>query len=199
MNDNNIMINSIHKIFRKDSYIQAILKSGEISLLKIDDKLIQLRKEFLFSTMSVEHIVQFEKILDFKTISTTLEGKRLEVEARWKSSGKCNLDLLQLIAEVWKADTIKIKFNNGNLEVEFLSTINADYDLKSLKNSLDEVKPAHLWLDLTFTEQLKANIYLNCYNTEEIEEDFIEKEKEITLRGNYKESIWMEVEEEHGI
>lgn len=194
-----ILINSIHKIFRKDNYIQILLKSGETLLFEIDDKLKCLKREFLFSTMSLEHIKQFEKVLNFKTTNQSLEGKRLEIEARWKSSGKCDIKLLQMIAEVWKADTVKIKFNNGNLEVEFLSTINADYDLKSLKNSLDEVKPAHLWLDLTFTEQLKANIYLNCYNTEEIEENFIEKEKEIILRANYKEGIWMEVEEEHGI
>ncbi|EHO80722.1 putative phage tail protein [Fusobacterium ulcerans] len=199
MNNSQILLNNLHKIFRKDEYIKANMQNAGLQLDKIENKIRLIEKEFLFSTMSHERVKKLEKELDYKTKSDTLEGKRLEIEARWKTSGKCDLELLQIIAETWQADTVEIKFIDGNLEVEFLSTINADYDLKGLKNSLDEAKPAHLWFDLTFTEQLKANIYQNCYGTEEIEQDFIEKEKEIILRGNYKEGIWMEVEEEHGI
>lgn len=199
MNNSQILLNNLHKIFRKDEYIRANIQNAGLQLDKVEDKIKLIGKEFLFSTMSYDRVKKLEKELDYKTKSDTLEGKRLEIEARWKTSGKCDIELLQIIAETWQADTVEVKFIDGNLEIEFLSAINADYDLRGLKNSLDEAKPAHLWFDLTFTEQLKASMYLNCYTTEEIEQDFIEREKEVTLRANYKESIWMEVEEEYGI
>lgn len=193
MKTKDILINNLHKIVRKDEFINTILNPAGLHLDKLKNRINLIQKEFLFSTMSLERIKALEKELSYKTNSTTLEGKRIEIEARWKTSGKCDLELLQTIANTWKPETVTIKFINGDIQVDFLGGINGDFDLIGLRNALDEAKPAHLWLDLTFEEQQATKIYFKTYNTEEIEEDFIEKNKLITEIGKHNYGSWQEV------
>lgn len=193
MKTKDILINNLHKIVRKDEFINTILNPAGLHLDKLKNRINLIQKEFLFSTMSLEIIKALEKELSYKTNSTTLEGKRIEIEARWKTSGKCDLELLQTIANTWKPETVTIKFINGDIQVDFLGGINGDFDLIGLRNALDEAKPAHLWLDLTFEEQQATKIYFKTYNTEEIEEDFIEKNKLITEIGKHNYGSWQEV------
>lgn len=199
MKTKDILINNLHKIIRKDEFINAILNPVGLHLDEVKDKMILLEKEFLFSSMSLERIQELEKELDYKTKATTIEGKRIEIEARWKTTGKCDLELLQTIANTWKPETVTIKFINGDIQVDFLGGINGDFDLIGLRNALDEAKPAHLWLDLTFEEQQATKMYFKTYNTEEIEEDFIEKNKVITEVGKHNYGSWQEVVEIYGI
>lgn len=98
MNNRDNLIANIHKLFRKDPYIVALFNSVGIELDRIEDKLSLLRKEYLFSTMSAERIEALEKELAYKTNAKTIELKRTEIEARWKASGKCDVELLQAIA-----------------------------------------------------------------------------------------------------
>ena len=91
-------------------------------------------------------------------MSNTLEGKRTEIEARWKMSGKCDLELLQTISDAWKAKATKLAFNDGVIEVDFLGGINADYDITGLRKALEEAKPAHLPLLFTMTEQQQTSL-----------------------------------------
>ncbi|WP_300343399.1 DUF2313 domain-containing protein [Fusobacterium sp.] len=193
MKTKDILINNLHKIVRKDEFINTILNPAGLHLDKLKNRINLIQKEFLFSTMSLERIKALEKELSYKTNSITLEGKRIEIEARWKTSGKCDLELLQTIANTWKPETVTIKFINGDIQVDFLGGINGDFDLIGLRNALDEAKPAHLWLDLTFEEQQATKIYFKTYNTEEIEEEFIEKNKLITEIGKHNYGSWQEV------
>lgn len=193
MKTKDILINNLHKIVRKDEFINTILNPAGLHLDKLKNRINLIQKEFLFSTMSLERIKALEKELSYKTNSITLEGKRIEIEARWKTSGKCDLELLQTIANTWKPETVTIKFINGDIQVDFLGGINGDFDLIGLRNALDEAKPAHLWLVLTFEEQQATKIYFKTYNTEEIEEEFIEKNKLITEIGKHNYGSWQEV------
>ena len=52
--------------------------------------------------MSAERIEALEKELAYKTNAKTIELKRTEIEARWKASGKCDVELLQAIANSWR-------------------------------------------------------------------------------------------------
>jgi hypothetical protein len=163
MNSKDKLLSSIHKMFRKDPYIVSLLNAAGIELDKVANKTIQIKEEFLFSTMSLEQVARLENLLDFKTTSASLEGKRLEIEARWKSSGKCDLELLQTIAEAWKADTVKLSFKKGVIIVDFLGGMNIDYDMTGLRNALNEAKPAHLPLLLTATEQYQTTTYFGGF------------------------------------
>ena len=102
MNTKDNLISNIHKLFRKDPYINAVLESVGTEFDRIERKLILLKKEYLFSTMSLEKIEALEKELAYKTKAKTIEAKRIEIEARWKISGKCDVELLQTVANSWR-------------------------------------------------------------------------------------------------
>lgn len=198
-NNKELLLSYIHKLLREDAYIKNLFAAIGKMFDDLENTINNLSSEFLFSTMTAERVKELEKELSYTTNAKTLEGKRAEIEARWKTSGKCDLELLQTIANTWKPQTVTIQFLNGEIQVKFLGGINEDFDLVSLKNALDEAKPAHLWLDLTFEEQQATNMCFKTYNTEEIEEDFIEKNKIITEIGKYNSMSWQEVTEIYGI
>lgn len=142
--NNEKLISIIHKMFRKDPYILALFESWGITLDELESKLRLLSQEYLFSTMSNKRIKELEKELAYKTMSNTLEGKRTEIEARWKMSGKCDVELLQTIANSWRNGVIKVSFIDATIEIKFVSLVGIPDDLNTLKFMIDEAKPAHL-------------------------------------------------------
>lgn len=148
--NNEKLISIIHKMFRKDSYILALFESWGITLDELESKLRLLSQEYLFSTMSNERIKELEKELAYKTMSNTLEGKRTEIEARWKMSGKCDVELLQTIANSWRNGVIKVSFIDATIEIKFVSLVGIPDDLNTLKFMIDEAKPAHLPINFSF-------------------------------------------------
>lgn len=197
MKTKEILINNLHKIVRKDEFINAILNPAGLHLDKLKNRVNLIQKEFLFSTMSLERIKALEKELSYKTNSTTLEGKRIEIEARWKTSGKCDLNLLQAIADAWEPGAMKLEFINGDIQINFSS--NVTYNVINIVNSINKAKPAHLGTHFIYKEFINGTQHLNCFNTIEIEEDFIEKNinKEINLNSYL--IVYQEVIEEYGL
>lgn len=148
--NNEKLISIIHKMFRKDPYILSLFESWGITLDELESKLRLLSQEYLFSTMSNERIKELEKELAYKTMSNTLEGKRTEIEARWKMSGKCDVELLQTIANSWRNGVIKVFFIDATIEIKFVSLVGIPDDLNTLKFMIDEAKPAHLPINFSF-------------------------------------------------
>lgn len=174
MKTKDILINNLHKIVRKDEFINTILNPAGLHLDKLKNRINLIQKEFLFSTMSLERIKALEKELSYKTNSTTLEGKRIEIEARWKTSGKCDLELLQTIANTWRNGEIEIEFIDGIIEIIFISLIGIPDDTENLKASLAEAKPAHLGINFHYKYRLWKNLppktwkYYNQFTWEEV-------------------------------
>ena len=195
MNNKEEMIKSLHKLFRKDPYINSILQAAGIDLDKINIETDGIKTEMFFDTMTEKGILIYQKELAYIPKSLTLEGKRIEIESRYKSSGKCDLTLLQRIADTWNAGLIIVRFVNGVIQLAFSGEVQQDYDLKGLKQSIEEIKPAHLGFEFIYSERLDGSLYLNAFNTEEIEEDFIEKNKTIDIECKYYNGVFNEIEE----
>lgn len=143
------LIDNLHKYYRKDKYITGLMDSGDIELEKIKTKIKNLRKEHFFDTMSLEGVGVYERQLNFETTGA-LEDKRQQVEARWKTTGKCDLELLKAIALSWNDGEVEISFVDGNIEIKFASTIGVPSDIEGLKKAIEEAKPAHLGINYTF-------------------------------------------------
>ena len=61
-------------------------------------------------------------------------------------SGKCDVELLQTIANSWRNGVIKVLFVDATIEIKFVSLVGIPDDLNTLKFMIDEAKPAHLTL-----------------------------------------------------
>ena len=144
MKTKEIILNSLHKIVRKDQYINDLLIAPGSHLDLIKEKKEYLKKEFLFSTMSLERIEALEKELNYKVKAESLEGKRIEIEARWKTTGKCDLELLQQLANNWRNGEVKVTFEDAEIKLKFISIIGIPNDLESFKKVINEAIPAHL-------------------------------------------------------
>lgn len=152
------LLGNLHKIIRSDSFIQEIVEMAGISLSELENKAKLLEKEFLFSSMSLERIEALEKEMAFKTNSPSIEGKRLEIEARWKSSGKCDLQLLQTIANTWRNGEVEVSFANGILQIEFISIVGIPDGVENLKFAINEAKPAHLGINFKYRYRFWSNL-----------------------------------------
>jgi hypothetical protein len=157
-NNKELLISYIHKLLRKDPYINSLFAGVGKMVDDLEKTLSNLSNEFLFSTMTAERVKELEKELNYTTSAKTLEGKRAEIEARWKTSGKSDLELLQSIADAWNAETTDLSFIDGVITIDFLSGINADYDITGLRKALEEAKPAHLPLLFTMTERQQTTL-----------------------------------------
>lgn len=173
-NNKDLLISYIHKLLREDSYTNNLFASiGEI-FDDLDETLNKLSSEFLFSTMTAERVKELEKELSYTTNAKTLEGKRIEIEARWKTSGKCDLELLQAIANSWRNGEIEIKFIDGTIEIIFISLIGIPNDIEVLKASLEEAKPAHLGINFQYKYRLWKDLppktweYYNQFTWQEV-------------------------------
>ena len=144
MNNKEEMLRNLHKIFRKDPYITELLKAAGIDLDKISTEADGIKTEMFFDTMTEKGVLIYQKELDYIPKSLTLEGKRLEIEARWKATGKCDLKLLQKIADTWRNGEIEVQFKNAVIKIKFISLIGIPDDMEILKFSINEAKPAHL-------------------------------------------------------
>ncbi len=100
--------------------------------------------------MSLEKIEALEKELAYKTKAKTIEAKRIEIEARWKASGKCDVELLQTVANSWRNGAVKVTFVDATIQIKFVSVVGIPDDLSTLKYVIDETKPAHLPVEYSF-------------------------------------------------
>lgn len=144
------ILNNIHKVFRRDPYLRSLLGAAGTRLQKTDIKIDELEKEFWFDSMSDVGIAILEDQLDYIAKSATIEGKREELEARWKISGKCDLKLLQIIANSWRNGQVAVMFTDAIIEITFISIVGIPRDIEALKAAIEEAKPAHLPVRYTF-------------------------------------------------
>lgn len=145
-----ILLENLHKIFRNDNYIDNLMGISGNGLDDIENKIDQLGKEFFFDTMSSVGIAILENQLDFKATGDSIEGKREQLEARWKTAGKCDLELLKVIANSWRNGEVSVLFTNAVIEITFVSIVGIPSNVEALKLSLKEAKPAHLPINYTF-------------------------------------------------
>ncbi|MGL5050461.1 MAG: putative phage tail protein [Fusobacteriaceae bacterium] len=155
------IISNLHKVFRSDSYINNLLGVAGERLDNYEKKAEGLEKEFWFDSMSALGIAILEDQLAYNTMSNTLEGKREELEGRWKTSGKCDLKLLQTIANSWRNGEVAVLFTNACIKVTFISIIGIPRDVEVLKSAINEAKPAHLPIEYTFRYRTWGNLLEN--------------------------------------
>ncbi|MEG0840793.1 MAG: DUF2313 domain-containing protein [Cetobacterium sp.] len=174
------IINNLHKVFRNDPYIQTLLWEAGKRLDNISSKAENIEKEFWFDTMSAMGIAILENQMDYKSMGKTIADKREELEGRWKIAGKCDLQLLQTIANSWRNGEVAVLFTNACIKITFISIIGIPRDVESLKAAINEAKPAHLPVEYTFRYRTWGNLLQNTW-------------------GYYKQYTWGQVLRREGI
>ena len=135
----------INKLNAVDSLTQAILNAAGQEMDIADQGIEQLGKDQFFDTCSIDKLLAYEKEAGITPLETQSEaGRRSAVEAKWKSSGKVDVAMLQAVANSWKNGKVDVDFIDNKIQITFSDEYGLPADRTGLEIALDDVKPAHL-------------------------------------------------------
>lgn len=102
----------------------------------------------------------FERELGVRWNDKPLAERRAGIKAKWRSSGKSDLYLIQQVADSWKNGQVKVEFReDGKIHITFNGEFGVPENLTGLEEAIDEVKPAHLELAYHFMYLLIKDIH----------------------------------------
>ena len=135
----------INKLNAADPLTQAILNSIGRGMDITDQEIEQLGKDQFFDACSMDRLLAYEKEAGITPLEGQTEsGRRSSVEAKWKSSGKVDVAMLQAVADSWKNGRVDVDFVENKIQITFSDEYGLPTDRKGLEIALDDVKPAHL-------------------------------------------------------
>lgn len=76
----------------------------------------------------------------------TLEERRTALIARWRGSGKCDVDLIQRVCDSWKNGEISVGFAEGVILLTFIGSYGVPEaaELAALQDAVEHTIPCHL-------------------------------------------------------
>lgn len=76
----------------------------------------------------------------------TLEERRTALIARWRGSGKCDVDLIQRVCDSWKNGEISVGFAKGVIVLTFVGAYGVPeaVELAALQDAVEHTIPCHL-------------------------------------------------------
>lgn len=76
----------------------------------------------------------------------TLEERRTALIARWRGSGKCDVDLIQRVCDSWKNGEISVGFAEGVILLTFVGAYGVPEaaELAALQDAVEHTIPCHL-------------------------------------------------------
>ena len=110
-------------------------------LEQLAERVLSIYNSNWFDTLSEEYVDLYESKLGIaKNPSKTLAERRAAIEARWKSSGKITLEMLQAVADSIAPGSTEVTFQDGVIEVNREGQLPGD----AIMDAIEELKPAHL-------------------------------------------------------
>lgn len=157
---NDQLLKNINKEMRHDPYILEVFKSTGYSLDLLDQYI-----EDIAAQMDVDRATWGLDLYEREAgiaidHNRGYAERRSGIKAKWRSSGKADIDLLQAVADSWKNGTIKVEFRtDGLIHLTFSGEYGVPERLDGLEKAIDEVKPAHLDIAYHFMYLLVKNVH----------------------------------------
>lgn len=135
----------INKLNAQDQMVRNVFEAVGQEMNLQDQDIDQLIADLFFDTCSMEQLEKYEKEAGITPLQTQDEdGRRSAVEAKWKSSGKVDVAMLQAVANSWRHGKVDVDFVNNKIQIAFVDQFGLPADRDGLELALDDVKPAHL-------------------------------------------------------
>lgn len=145
------MISTLHKLYRKDEWLQELFRATGLKLDEVEATVDEIHGNNFIDTATEKAILQYENELNIKaSASSTLADRRSTIRAKWLGNGKVDLYLLQQVADSWANGFIELEFVDGKIHVKFISPVGVPTGLEELQKALENTKPAHLAMYYTF-------------------------------------------------
>ena len=79
--------------------------------------------------------------------------------AKWRSTGKCDLAMIQAVAGAWRNGEVAVDFVDCAIKLTFNGAYGVPDDLATLISAIGEIKPAHLAMSYVFKFLLIKEIH----------------------------------------
>lgn len=135
----------LNKLHRTDPWVNEIFAAAGLSLDTVAGLILNLYNSSWFDLLSEQWVNFYEtKMKITPTENQTLADRRSAIQAKWKSGNKVDLALIQAVCDSWQNGEVSAAFTDGTIQLTFNSIYGVPADLQTLKDAVDDVKPAHL-------------------------------------------------------
>ena len=138
------MLRSLPVAYRTDKWVRDLL--GCIAALDDTQRAAMLDTAAQLYPDSMTWLLETEERAANLPSIGTLEERRTALIARWRGSGKCDVDLIQRVCDAWKNGEISVGFAKGVILLTFVGAygIPAPAELAALQEAVDRTIPCHL-------------------------------------------------------
>ena len=154
-----LFIKLMHKVYRSCAFIQSFFKALSTEYDRLYTIINRLYKLFFFNEMDEKTCEFWEEKLQIVFPDSNLANRRSEIRSKWVAATKSTLRIIQKVCDAWKYGKVQTFFKDGIIDVKFVSDFGIPDDIDRLKNSISEVKPAHLGYELSYKYLLIQDIH----------------------------------------
>ena len=154
-----LFIKLMHKVYRSCAFIQSFFKALSTEYDRLYTIINRLYKLFFFNEMDEKTCEFWEEKLQIEFPDSNLANRRSEIRSKWVAATKSTLRIIQKVCDAWKYGKVQTFFKDGIIDVKFVSDFGIPDDIDRLKNSISEVKPAHLGYELSYKYLLIQDIH----------------------------------------
>ena len=140
------IINNLPSTYKKDMWVQALMRSAQLQLDELEKDAIQLGNELMLSLTSEKQLKVEEMLCGFDiSEKENIQSRKANVSAKWKVKPIITLDTLQAVADSWEDGNIELSYPNAdNIHLTFHEPNGVPDDLQGMYKALREVAPAHI-------------------------------------------------------
>lgn len=167
-------INLIHRIYRKDDFINDFIGAISVQIQKPLTKIIRLSTLLYFDRLDEDGCAWWENHLRIKSIAATLKNRQAVIKAKWLGNGHNSITLIKNICNSWENGEVEPSYINGKLKLSFSGDYGVPDDLDALLEAIEEIKPAYIPYEYNFNFLLIKDIH-NVMTLEEMQNTTIQE------------------------
>lgn len=140
------IINHLPSSYKKDAWIQMLMRTAQLQLDEVEKNAIQLGNELLLNLTSEKQLAVEEKLCGIAlTLSQNIDDRKAVVSSKWKSKGLTTLQVLQAIADSWQDGHTELSYPQAqSIHIKFIEPNGVTNDLEGMYKALRENAPAHI-------------------------------------------------------
>ncbi len=159
MNFYDYLIKRMHKVYKNCAFIKAFFTAFTGQVEKINTVIERIFNLLFFDKLDENGCQYWEERLNIKEFAANINDRRANIRARWNLGQKVNLTAIQNVCDSWENGKISAEFEDGVIDIRFISEYGIPESLNSLEILINDIKPAHLGYKLSFKYLLIEDIH----------------------------------------
>lgn len=153
------LVRNLPQQYRQDPWVLALADAILGVLEDQSEQSMEIRAQLSLETITWALEIEERVAGIVPPAGATLESRRSVLAARYRSSGKVDIQLIQAVADAWRNGEVTVDFVGGRIQVQFVGSFGIPEDLAGLQQALSTTIPAHLPIDYLFRYLLIRDIH----------------------------------------